>query len=79
MHGLRWWEVDLGGVVIRAMKRLGLAWNVVLITPERQQQRMEQPRSALRPTSRQLGASRSSASSSSSPGGSGCSRAPGAP
>ena len=45
MHGLRWWEVDLGGLVIRAMKRLGLAWNVVLITPERQQQRTAQPRS----------------------------------
>ena len=42
MHGLRWWEVDLGGLVIRAMKRLGLAWNVVLITPERQQQRLEE-------------------------------------
>ena len=55
MHGLRWWEIDLGGVVIRAMKRLGLAWNVVMITPERQQQRMEQPRAAaLRPTSPQL-------------------------
>ena len=23
MHGLRWWEVDLGGLVIRAMRRLG--------------------------------------------------------
>ena len=53
MHGLRL-EVDLGGVVIRAMKRLGLAWNVVLITPERQQQRMQEPRPALRPTSPQL-------------------------
>ena len=21
MHGLRWWEVDMGGLVIRAMKR----------------------------------------------------------
>jgi stearoyl-CoA desaturase (Delta-9 desaturase) len=39
-HGLRWWEVDIGGLVVRAMKRLGLAWNVVLITPERQQQRL---------------------------------------
>ena len=57
MHGLRWWEVDLGGLVIRAMKRLGLAWNVVLITPERQEQRKPaaqaaldgtEPRSALR-------------------------------
>jgi hypothetical protein len=26
--------------VIQAMKRLGLAWNVVRITPERQQQRL---------------------------------------
>jgi stearoyl-CoA desaturase (Delta-9 desaturase) len=43
MHGLRWWEIDLGGIVIRAMKRLGLAWNVVMITPERQHQRMHQP------------------------------------
>jgi stearoyl-CoA desaturase (Delta-9 desaturase) len=39
-HGLRWWEVDIGGLVVRAMKRLGLAWNVVLISPERQQQRL---------------------------------------
>jgi stearoyl-CoA desaturase (delta-9 desaturase) len=38
--GLRWWELDLSGLVIRAMKRLGLAWNVVQITPERQQQRL---------------------------------------
>ncbi|HEY1273667.1 MAG TPA: fatty acid desaturase [Thermoleophilaceae bacterium] len=36
VHGLRWWEVDIGGLVIRAMRRVGLAWNVVLITPERQ-------------------------------------------
>jgi stearoyl-CoA desaturase (Delta-9 desaturase) len=39
-HGLRWWEVDPGGWLIRAMRRLGLAWNVVAITPERQQQRL---------------------------------------
>jgi len=45
-HGLRWWEIDLTGLVIRAMKRLRLAWNVVEITPERQaqmQQRMASP------------------------------------
>ena len=41
-HGLRWWEIDLSGLVIRAMDRLGLAWNVVLIPPERQEQRMAQ-------------------------------------
>jgi len=39
-HGLHWWEIDLSGLVIKAMDKLGLAWNVVLITPERQQQRM---------------------------------------
>jgi stearoyl-CoA desaturase (delta-9 desaturase) len=35
-HGLRWWEVDLSGLIISAMQRVGLAWNVVRITPERQ-------------------------------------------
>jgi stearoyl-CoA desaturase (Delta-9 desaturase) len=39
-HGLRWWEVDIGGLVVRSMRRLGLAWNVVRITPERQRQRL---------------------------------------
>ena len=38
--GLRWWELDLSGLVIRAMRRLGLAWNVVAISPERQRQRL---------------------------------------
>jgi stearoyl-CoA desaturase (delta-9 desaturase) len=40
VHGLRWWEVDVGGLVIRAMRRLGLAWNVVRIAPERQRARL---------------------------------------
>jgi stearoyl-CoA desaturase (delta-9 desaturase) len=39
-HGLRWWEIDLSALIIRAMKRLGLAWNVVQITPERQEQKL---------------------------------------
>jgi stearoyl-CoA desaturase (Delta-9 desaturase) len=38
-HGLRWWEVDLSGLIISAMERVGLAWNVVRITPERQRAR----------------------------------------
>jgi stearoyl-CoA desaturase (Delta-9 desaturase) len=35
-HGLRWWEVDPSGLIISTMARVGLAWNVVRITPERQ-------------------------------------------
>ena len=38
-HGLRWWEIDPSGLMILAMQRLGLAWNVVRITPERQRAR----------------------------------------
>jgi stearoyl-CoA desaturase (delta-9 desaturase) len=49
MHGLRWWEVDLGGLVIRAMRRVGLAWNVVMISPERQEQRKVEAAPKLRP------------------------------
>ncbi len=39
-HGLRWWEVDPSGLIIAAMRRLGLAWNVVRISPERQRARV---------------------------------------
>ena len=39
-HGLRWWELDLSEMVIRLMRRLGLAWDVVLIPPARQQQKL---------------------------------------
>ena len=34
-HGLRWWEVDISALVIRGMARLGLAWDVVRVSPER--------------------------------------------
>jgi stearoyl-CoA desaturase (delta-9 desaturase) len=39
-HGLRGWELDPSGLLIRAMRRVGLAWNVVAIAPERQDQRL---------------------------------------
>jgi len=35
-HGLRWWELDISALIIAAMERMGLAWNVVRIAPERQ-------------------------------------------
>jgi stearoyl-CoA desaturase (Delta-9 desaturase) len=37
-HGLRPWELDPSALVVRALRRVGLAWNVVEITPERQSQ-----------------------------------------
>jgi stearoyl-CoA desaturase (Delta-9 desaturase) len=40
-HGLRRRELDPGRAVIRAMERLGLAWNVKRVTPDRQQARLE--------------------------------------
>lgn len=34
-HGLRWWEVDISYLLIRAMALVGLAWNIKTPTPER--------------------------------------------
>ena len=39
-HGLRRWEIDPSGWIIGALARLGLAWNVVRISPERQTARL---------------------------------------
>jgi stearoyl-CoA desaturase (delta-9 desaturase) len=33
-HGLRWYELDPSGWLILAMARVGLAWDVVRVTPE---------------------------------------------
>jgi stearoyl-CoA desaturase (delta-9 desaturase) len=38
-HGLRWFEIDPSGLIIAGMQRIGLAWNVVRISPERQRAR----------------------------------------
>jgi stearoyl-CoA desaturase (delta-9 desaturase) len=39
-QGLGRWEFDLSGIVIRALERTGVIWNVVRISPERQQARL---------------------------------------
>jgi stearoyl-CoA desaturase (delta-9 desaturase) len=39
-HGLRSWEIDPSALIIKALERVGLAWNVVRISPERQAQRV---------------------------------------
>jgi stearoyl-CoA desaturase (delta-9 desaturase) len=36
VHGLRRWELDPSAVLIGAMEKVGLAWNVIRIAPERQ-------------------------------------------
>src|SRR5438128_2614150 len=41
-HGLRRFELDPGGWVIRGLERCGLAWRVVRIPPERQQTKLVQ-------------------------------------
>jgi stearoyl-CoA desaturase (delta-9 desaturase) len=33
VHGLKWWQVDLSSMVIRALERCGLAWDVVRFSP----------------------------------------------
>jgi stearoyl-CoA desaturase (Delta-9 desaturase) len=40
VHGLRWYEVDPSALAISSLERLGLAWNVVRIAPERQAARL---------------------------------------
>jgi stearoyl-CoA desaturase (delta-9 desaturase) len=39
-HGLRRWEVDPSALVIRGLRRTGLAWDVVEVSPERQARKL---------------------------------------
>jgi stearoyl-CoA desaturase (delta-9 desaturase) len=43
-HGLRWYELDPSGWAIALMERVGLAWDVVRITPERERSKLADPR-----------------------------------
>ena len=38
MHGLRAWQLDPGAIVIRALERVGLAWDVVRVPPTEQRE-----------------------------------------
>lgn len=40
VQGMRWWEIDISAWIITGMEKLGLVWNVVRISPERQAQRL---------------------------------------
>jgi stearoyl-CoA desaturase (delta-9 desaturase) len=42
-HGLRARELDLGGLFIRALELVGLAWSVVRVAPERQRAKAAAP------------------------------------
>jgi stearoyl-CoA desaturase (Delta-9 desaturase) len=48
-NALRWWQVDISGLVIRAMARAGLARNVVTISRDRQRERERQGIRQVRP------------------------------
>ncbi len=39
-HGLKRWEIDISAGIIRVMEKLGIATNVIRISPERQQQKL---------------------------------------
>src|SRR5437868_4134058 len=40
-HGLRWYELDISALIITGLEKLGLAWGVVRVPPERQALQLE--------------------------------------
>ncbi|MDX6701230.1 MAG: hypothetical protein QOF26_1456 [Baekduia sp.] len=48
-HGMRWYEIDISSLVIRGLRKAGLAWDVVEISPERQARKLVAPEAAAGP------------------------------
>jgi stearoyl-CoA desaturase (delta-9 desaturase) len=42
-HGMRRWEIDPSAYVIAGLEKVGLAWDVVRIPPERQAAKLVDP------------------------------------
>jgi stearoyl-CoA desaturase (delta-9 desaturase) len=53
-HGLKAWEIDPTGWVIRGLRRVKLAWNVVEITPERQAEKLVAAQTRMNPQIRAI-------------------------
>jgi stearoyl-CoA desaturase (delta-9 desaturase) len=52
-HGLKWWELDPSGWLIGGLERVGLAWDVVRVEPDRQRAKLQdRPNAILRPADR---------------------------
>ena len=43
VHGLRWYQIDISALVISAMEKFGLVWDVVRVSPERQAPKAASP------------------------------------
>ncbi|MEL6816525.1 MAG: acyl-CoA desaturase [Cyanobacteria bacterium J06598_3] len=42
LHGLEWWQIDLGAWFIRALERVGLVWDLKIPTPRMKQSKRRQ-------------------------------------
>ena len=45
-HGLRWYQVDISSLVINGLEKVGLAWDVVRVSPERQASKAAEAKTA---------------------------------
>jgi stearoyl-CoA desaturase (Delta-9 desaturase) len=43
VHGLRWYQIDISALVISALEKVGLVWDVVRVSPERQARKAASP------------------------------------